>query len=465
MGSQGDYSAADFARDKKMSVAKGLGGAGFAIIFFGFFMPIIAMATVGTAALGNGIIILLLAIVMISFIISWKAWKRMLNYSYTVSGGYGNAIWLIVYSLYGWYTCAGAEDIVEILEPFFENFFDTDIVGIYVGIIVLAHIMILIAAIIGLVVKVSYNGDARQRIREFKVGETDEEKTLEDGTICPNCGKRYREGAKFCPACGIKLEEMQVSVPLSAESVKTAPEEEFDDSIGGLLKRASAALKAGVFLTAEDLCTQILKEDPENAEAYLIRFMAGQRLIDREALARSTTSLTMYRDFCNALNYADAALKAELEGYISVTDGRHKAKSYENAAKLFELEEREKQDGAKLKLLNDIIEELRKASGYENADKKIEYYENKKQAFVEEVYEKANKEAKEIAEGAYGLRERIDLWEDLAEQFLIIQEFSDSRQLYEECLQQKESCEKKFRIRNICIIAAAAFVIIAACMG
>ncbi len=459
MGTQGDYSRADIARDKKMSVAKGMGGIGLAVIFVGFFLPIIALVTAGTVAFGNGIFVLLLAIGMISFIISWKAWKRMINYTYTVSGGYGNSIWLMVYSLYGWYVCAGAEDIVEIVE----EAFDTDIVGLYVGIMVLAHVMILVAAIIGLVVKYSYNVDARERIRDFSVGEPDEENTIESGMVCPNCGKRYEEGRKFCMGCGTELKEVQTSV-LSVE--EAVPEEEpDDDSVEGLLKRASKALKAGVFLTAEDLSTRILKEDSEVAEAYLIRFMAEQRLVDREALARSATPLTAYSDFCNALHYAKDELKAELEKYISVTDGRHKVKSYENAVKLFELEEREKQDGAKLKLLNDIIEELKKAAGYEDADKKLEYYENKKQTFVEEVYEKANKEAKEIAEGAYGLRERIDLWEDLAEQFLIIQEFSDSRQLYEECLQQKESCEKKFRIRNICIIAAAAFVIIAACMG
>ena len=83
---------------------------------------------------------------------------------------------------------------------------------------------------------------------------------------CNNCGKEILTGDKFCPYCGTQI----VSV---VKRKITLDQNVTPDSIR---KRAFILLEDGAFSEAEEYFDALMDMEPENAKAYLGKFLASK---------------------------------------------------------------------------------------------------------------------------------------------------------------------------------------------
>ena len=88
-------------------------------------------------------------------------------------------------------------------------------------------------------------------------------------------------------------------------------------TVAPLLKRAFMFLEDGEFAKADDFCEQVLNLDPENAEAYLGKLMAGLLVKKKENLKDQAEPFDSGFYYQKAIRFADNDLKNELNGYIS----------------------------------------------------------------------------------------------------------------------------------------------------
>ena len=83
-----------------------------------------------------------------------------------------------------------------------------------------------------------------------------------------------------------------------------------------LLKRAFMFLEDGDWSSADEYCEKVLDIDPETAEAYVGKLMAELHVTKQPALADCKEPFDDNSYYQKALRFANAKLKAELQGYI-----------------------------------------------------------------------------------------------------------------------------------------------------
>ncbi len=101
-----------------------------------------------------------------------------------------------------------------------------------------------------------------------------------------------------------------LSVPASAPAAPTAAA--FAGNVSSLLTRGKLALEASDWRSADMFFEQALNLDAENADAYLGKLMARQRVSQREALKKCAAPFDGDICFSNAMRFGDEALRAEL---------------------------------------------------------------------------------------------------------------------------------------------------------
>ena len=82
-----------------------------------------------------------------------------------------------------------------------------------------------------------------------------------------------------------------------------------------LLKRAHLFLEDGDFGSADQYAEKVLDQDPENAEAYIVKLMAERHVKTPEQLKKSETPLTDSPYYKRALQFASPEYAVELKGY------------------------------------------------------------------------------------------------------------------------------------------------------
>ncbi|MEE1284781.1 MAG: toll/interleukin-1 receptor domain-containing protein, partial [Acutalibacteraceae bacterium] len=92
---------------------------------------------------------------------------------------------------------------------------------------------------------------------------------------------------------------------------------------GALIKRAFMALEDGDFVRADDFCEQVLNIDAENAEAYLGKLMAEQKVRIRSNLANCGLPFDSSSNYQKAVRFGNEALVSELKGYIKHINERN----------------------------------------------------------------------------------------------------------------------------------------------
>ena len=93
--------------------------------------------------------------------------------------------------------------------------------------------------------------------------------------------------------------------------------------VAPLLRRAFMFLEDGDWQSADEYCEKVLDIDPENAEAYVGKLMAELRVKTQAALPDCKEPFNTNAYYQKALRFANANLKAELQGYIEHINTRN----------------------------------------------------------------------------------------------------------------------------------------------
>lgn len=104
--------------------------------------------------------------------------------------------------------------------------------------------------------------------------------------------------------------------PAKEQPTNTVVVESNNTDIAPLLKRAFIFLEDGNWKDADEYCERVLDLDPENAEAYLGKLMAEQRVKKQDKLNDCDAPFDNSDNYQKAVRFADEKLKAALTGYI-----------------------------------------------------------------------------------------------------------------------------------------------------
>lgn len=107
-----------------------------------------------------------------------------------------------------------------------------------------------------------------------------------------------------------------------------------------LLERAQILIEDGDMKKADSLLEKVLNNDPKNAKAYFYKLLIDLNVKSADELNNFTRRISDEPNYIKAYRYADAAMKAELDGYSSRIEeniNRQKQEElYERCVKLYQ---------------------------------------------------------------------------------------------------------------------------------
>lgn len=106
----------------------------------------------------------------------------------------------------------------------------------------------------------------------------------------------------------VKEEPKAAHAPAAAA---TAPA----SNVAPLIKRAFMFLEDGEFDRADELCEQVLNQDPENAMAYVAKLMVDRKVRKMSGLEMLPTTFDNELNYKKAMRFGDESLKESLKGY------------------------------------------------------------------------------------------------------------------------------------------------------
>ncbi len=201
-----------------------------------------------------------------------------------------------------------------------------------------------------------------------------------------------------------------VAVPAAA-AASTAP----------LLKRTFMFLEDGEFTRADELCEQVLNQNPECAEAYLGKLMAELNVRQREELKDCEKPFTDSKNYQKAMRFGNAALQEELNGYINFINERITA---ERLADVYDCAARTMGFSNSEKAYLDAARKFESVRGFRDADELAKHCREKAETCRKnELYASAQKQmnARNYS-SAIALFRAISGWKDADEMVAICQE-------------------------------------------
>lgn len=106
-----------------------------------------------------------------------------------------------------------------------------------------------------------------------------------------------------------------------------------------LLERAQILIEDGDTKKADSLLEKVLNNDPKNAKAYFYKLLIDLNVKSADELNNFTRRISDEPNYIKACRYADAAMKAELDGYSSRIEENVKRQKqeeeYERCVKLY----------------------------------------------------------------------------------------------------------------------------------
>ncbi|MCQ2495267.1 MAG: zinc ribbon domain-containing protein [Lachnospiraceae bacterium] len=162
------------------------------------------------------------------------------------------------------------------------------------------------------------------------------EKQAENDTmVCANCGKIVKKGL-FCIQCGHKA-EAEISAEngtISDNAINRMQSDENLINTSPLLDRAFIALADEEWDAAYNFCEQVLNNEPQCADAYLVQLLSVLKCGSRSdllGLEKPFDDLLSYR---KAIRFADEATKNELIGYNNAIRKRIEKEAAEEERRL-----------------------------------------------------------------------------------------------------------------------------------
>lgn len=164
-----------------------------------------------------------------------------------------------------------------------------------------------------------------------------------------------------------------------------------NNSLHPLIERAFMCLEDGDFVRADELCEQVLNQEPQNARAYVGKLMAERQIRKQEEFSNATVALSASNYFQRAIQFAEDSLREELVRYndeIMYQEAKKLMMNSENAE--FELAD-------KIKMLQSAINNYRSILGFrEGIDTDIELAEKKKQMLENKRDENERKKTRQM---------------------------------------------------------------------
>ena len=109
-----------------------------------------------------------------------------------------------------------------------------------------------------------------------------------------------------------------------------------------LLERAQILIDDGDTKKADSLLEKVLNNDPKNAKAYFYKLIIDLNVKNADELNNFTRQISSEPNYIKAYRYADAAMKAELDGYSNRIEEyiqrKKKEETYANCVKLYNAE-------------------------------------------------------------------------------------------------------------------------------
>ena len=200
------------------------------------------------------------------------------------------------------------------------------------------------------------------------------------------------------------------------ESVKETVviQQQVQNNVAPLLKRAFMFLEDGDFKRADEFCEQVLNLDPENAEAYLFKLMAELKVRNRDNLKNQAEPFDNRNNYQKAIRFGDDALKSELRNAID-----HIKRRIAEEQKRAEFARRESiyQRGIKqmnAQLYKDAIKLFSSISGYKDASAKITECEIKAEEARKDTIYATAEQAASHDRSIQHLNEAISCWERIS---------------------------------------------------
>jgi tetratricopeptide (TPR) repeat protein len=103
---------------------------------------------------------------------------------------------------------------------------------------------------------------------------------------------------------------------------------ENQNSVDSFIKRAFTFLGDGSFAKADEYCEKVLDIDPENAQAYLIKFMSQMQIRHLDELKNSIVLFENNSSYQKLIRFCNDALSKKLEDYAAFV--RNRRASLEN---------------------------------------------------------------------------------------------------------------------------------------
>ena len=151
-----------------------------------------------------------------------------------------------------------------------------------------------------------------------------------------------------------KEESKHAAVKVSAAPTPVAP------NLAPLLRRAFMFLEDGNFDRADEICEQVLNQEPENAQAYLGKLMAELKVRDQAGLADCTDPFDHLYNYQKIIRFADDSLKTQVVDYVEHIKLRNENarldREYSNCVEAMANAETEEEFVALAKLFSDLGE-------------------------------------------------------------------------------------------------------------
>lgn len=240
------------------------------------------------------------------------------------------------------------------------------------------------------------------------------------------------EKAKEAPAAPAPARVAEAPMPMNTE---------------GLLKRTYLFLEDGDFARADELCEQLLNQDPENAELYVIKLMIDLRVTQRDAIAQCGIDFSINPNYQKALRFAPPELARVLEDYVPLS-------KYNTAVFHMGTAENEEEFAHVISLLEEL-------GDYKDAAKLREEYREKIKGIL---YDKALARIKS-AKNEKKIALSIALYDEAITHLSNLKDFSDAKELIATCKNDIDVLKKRNKKITLIKTLSVAAVILLICIG
>ncbi len=113
---------------------------------------------------------------------------------------------------------------------------------------------------------------------------------------------------------GPKASSVPAAAPVGVAAVNTS----------ALLKRAYLCLEDGEFERADEFVEEVLNQDPENGEGYLVKLMVEQRVVTPEGLALLDAPFSQSKNYQKIMRFGSKELMEQVQQYEAAVQQRRR---------------------------------------------------------------------------------------------------------------------------------------------